>query len=102
MLNALTTSTQPAYVPAAMKLGSKTVPQIPLSERANQLARSGEVTDIGLQLVREGYSAREVHNHLEEIAFRDNLPSDRSERVIVWIAAFFLVEVAIGLWWWLS
>jgi hypothetical protein len=85
-----------------MKLGSKTDPQIPLSERANQLARGGEVTDIGLQLVREGYSAREVHNHLEETAFRDNLPSDRSERVIVWIAAFFLVEVAIGLWWWLS
>jgi len=52
--------------PAAMKLGSKTDPQIPLSERANQLARSDEVTDIGLQLVREGYSAREVHNHLEE------------------------------------
>jgi hypothetical protein len=85
-----------------MKLGSKTDPQIPLSERANQLARSGEVTDIGLQLVREGYSTREVHNHLEETAFRDNLSSDRSERIILWIAAFFLVEIAVGLWWWLA
>ena len=44
----------------------------------------------------------EVHTYLEETALRDDLSSDHPERVIVWIVAFFLLEIAIGLWWWLS
>ena len=70
---------------AATKLDSK---RDPLRDDANQLARSAEVTDIGLRS--------------DKAALRNDLSSDHPERLIVWIAAFFLLEVAIGLWWWLS
>jgi hypothetical protein len=70
--------------------------QIPLGERATP---SAEVTD--LQSETEGLLSPEVNN-LEETALRDDLSSDHPERVIVWIVVFFLVEVAIALWRWLT
>ena len=85
-----------------MKLDSKKDPQIPLGEDGNQLARNAEATDIGLQSDKGRLFGPEVHTHLEETSIRHDLSSDRPERVIVWIAAFFVIKIAVALWWWLS
>ena len=68
-----------------MKLDSK---RDPLRNDANQLARSAEVTDIGVRSDKGGLFGPEVPNRPKETALRDDLSSDHPERLIVWIVAF--------------